>query len=400
MLRKILNAKILTAVIIVIAAPVIIFAGYFTLLHNARTWSAKGDNALAAGKLDDAIYDYMRASKAAPKLRGINLSLGKTLMLDGRGDEAIEAVSHEVRNNKNSVEGHLLLGYLYLLSATGNDSFGTFIIEKLPPVMGLPGMSGKRPIFTSPPEHPLTEALFHFKYAEDLAPHKITAAIGLAVEEGLRGEYSAAKAKLEEILEREPGNAFAQDSLGVLATISMGGTYQGSPAGTSLAPGSEGTPLPPINAPWEEGGLGSGIEGEISAQPGPPDITQGAWGASQGENTSPGDGTVILPEDLRRDPVARPIGPIEYLPGKPPKPIVTIGNRFSSGQVNMEVGQSAQMPKSGVTVELTSVKGNQVTLIEEGVEYVWVRGKVEWVLRSGGNRGDASPDKNEGQEGE
>jgi len=398
MLKKALNIRIAAAVLIIIAAPIAIFAGYFVLMHNAKSWSARGDAALTEGKLDDAIYSYMRANKLSPRLKGINISLCKTLMLDGRGDEAIEAVAREVQTNKNSVDGHILLGYLYLLSATANDSFGAFIIEKLPAVMGFPGMAGKKPVFSSPPEHPLTEALFHFKYAEDLAPHQITAAIGLAVEEGLRGEYSAAKAKFEEILEREPGNAFAQDSLNVLSTISMGGTYEGSPAGAS-ALGTGGIPLPPINTPWEEGSLDGGVEGETSTPTGPPDITQGGgWDStSPGATANPEDGTIIRPEDLRRDPVTRPIGPINYIPGKPPKPLITIGNRFSAGQVNMSVGQTAQMPKSGVTIQLVGVKGNKVTLLEEGVEYVWVRGKVEWVLQSGGKLGEGSSEKKEGQ---
>jgi len=393
MLKKTLNIRILIAVLIIIAAPVAIFAGYFVLIHNARSWSNRGDAALTEGNLDDAIYAYMRAAKMSPRLKGINISLARALMLDSRGDEAIEAVAREVQAHKNSVEGHILLGYLYLLSATGNDSFGRFIIDKIPGVMGFPGMAGRKPVFLSPPEHPLTEALFHFKYAEDLAPYRIAAAIGLAVEEGLRGEYSAAKTRFEEILEREPGNVFAQDSLNLLSSISMGGAYEGSLAGVSTAPDTEGTPLPPINSPWEETGTVSGVEGEISTQTGPPDITQGWDSSSPGTNTNPDDGTIIRQEDLRREPVTRPIGPINYIPGKPPKPLVTIGNRFSSGQVNLSVGQTAQMPKSGMTIELVGVKGNMVTLLEEGVEYVWVRGKVEWVMQSGGKRPEVTSDK-------
>jgi len=83
MLKKALNIRIAAAVLIIIAAPIAIFAGYFVLMHNAKSWSARGDAALTEGKLDDAIYSYMRANKLSPRLKGINISLCKTLMLDG-----------------------------------------------------------------------------------------------------------------------------------------------------------------------------------------------------------------------------------------------------------------------------------------------------------------------------
>jgi len=150
--------------------------------------------------------------------------------------------------------------------------------------------------------------------------------------------------------------------------------------------------LPPIDSSWDEfdpsayhpeGGIG---------QPRPPDVT--AEGTrelpSPGESGSqappsamvtPGGDLMLTEDAFDIKPVTRPIGPVEFAPGKQSVPYVTVANRFDAGKIVLTPGQEGVVPNSGVNVTLKSVEGtNRVVLIEEGVEYLWVRGRVEWVL--------------------
>ena len=179
MLKGVINIRVAAAFLIIAAAIAAIFLVYNIPMQHAKEWKAKGDAAFAEGKLDTAIYAYMRGAKEFPKLEGLNLCLGKALLMDGRGDDAIDALNRDVKENEDSVEGHLLLGYLHLMSVAGDDPFGTYVAGKFPVVIGLPGIAGKKPEITSKADHPLTEALYHFKYAEDISPHELAAAAGL-----------------------------------------------------------------------------------------------------------------------------------------------------------------------------------------------------------------------------
>lgn len=260
--------------------------------------------------------------------------------------------------------------------------------------MGLPGMAGRKPQFAKIAEHPLTEALFHLKYAEDLAPHQLPAAYGLAVMEGLRGDFDQAGERLEEILERNPNDKFALETLeqvSYFATMARFGGDTGEPFAPLFMPGdseSATNKLPPLDTGWVEGGE----EDTESATPsGPPDISQdGSWeplsdeelrdtGNLPGASITPEGDVILRPNAFKREPKTRPIGPVISIPGEPPQHLVTIGNRYKSGQVSLSVGQTGEVPKSGVEVTLAEVDGNRVKIVEDGVDYIWVRGKVEWV---------------------
>jgi tetratricopeptide (TPR) repeat protein len=378
--------------------------------NRAEALAGKGDAALAEGRLDDAIFAYMRASRLFPKLPGVQLGLAKALMFDGRGDEAIEAFSAEVERDENSVEGHLLLGFLNLLKAAGTDPLGYYLVDVFPKAMGYPGLSGKVVAFADGDDYPLTEALYHFKFAEELAPHEIRAALGLGVMKALQGDYDEAESRLRDVLERDPENSFAADALvriPLLATLGRGPGGPGFPSADGWPGDGSGAQegfLPPMETDWMEVDPGSiPMEGEGGALE-PPDVTQEGTAELpqpvQGETDEwvmpepmiGPDGELILPPDVfKREPKTRPIGPISYLPGEPPKPYVTIANRYKSGQVVLSVGQSAEVPNSRVSVKVLAVEGgNTVVLLEEGEEYTWVRGKVEWVLKPKEMAGDDS----------
>jgi hypothetical protein len=95
------------------------------------------------------------------------------------------------------------------------------------------------------------------------------------------------------------------------------------------------------------------------------------------------DGELILPPEVfQKEPRTRPIGPITRYAGESRRQYVTVANRFQSGQVVLSPGESAEVPNTGALVKLLAIEGdNTVVLLEDGEEYTWVRGKVEWVLK-------------------
>ncbi len=393
MLKKIVNIRLAVAFVIVVAVVAAYFVFYHLPMERAKGWQAEGDSAIAEGNIDTAIYDYMRGVDEFPRLKGIHLALGKALLVDSRGDEAIDAFEKEIEISPGSEQAHLLLGFLQLMSVTPDDPFGRYVVGSLPPLMGLPGLAGKKLEFMKLADYPLTEALYHFKYAEELAPYDLAPAYGLAVMEGLRGDFDQAEDRLNEIIGRDPGNQFANNTLSQLEYFKAYDVFQGgldnSFTPSAPQPGPEDQPLlPPLAGGWEEGNP----EGDTGQPKEPPDISaEGKWDSPEFDNPSgqnPSDlppaevtpeGDVILrPGAFDVDPKTRPIGPIKSFPGNPPEPLVTIGNRFKSGQVSLSPGQTAEVPETGISVTLVDVDGNKVRLIENGIEYTWVRGKVEW----------------------
>jgi len=371
----------------------------------------KGNEAMVAGTLDDAIFAYMRAAKTAPVLPGVHLALGKAFMMDGRGDEAINAVSLEVEGNTDSLEAHLMLGLLYILKASGDDPLGAYLAKEMPEAMGFPPTPPGRSVFSQGGDYPLTEALFHFKYAEDIAPHEVRAGIGLAVMKALQGDHEEAESRFTDLLERAPDNAFVADalvripSLVMLSRSSQPIVRPGLNPGTSPGLVDDGT-LPPIDTNWVEmDPEAPGMEGGPNE---PPDVStegsrelpspDGDGGSGTPNATDPlidsnGD-LIITSSTLRKEPKTRPVGPVMHTIGESSAPKVKIGNLYLTGQVELLAGESGIVPVSEVKVKVLRVVGdNTVVLLEDGEEYTWIRGKVEWVLKKKFGESESSGDE-------
>ncbi len=380
-------------------------------VEMAEVLMDKGNEAMVAGTLDDAIFAYMRASETAPGLPGVHLALGKAFMMDGRGDEAINAVSLEVEGNTDSLEAHLMLGLLYILKASGDDPLGAYLAKEMPEAMGFPGTPPGRSVFSQGGDYPLTEALFHFKYAEDIAPHEVRAGIGLAVMKALQGDHGEAESRFTDLLERAPDNAFVADALvriPSLVLLSRPSPPVGQPGVNPwTSPGlvDDGT-LPPIDTDWVE--MDPDAPGTEGGPKEPPDVSteasmelpspSGDVGSGIPNATDPlvdsnGD-IIITPSTLRKEPKTRPVGPVMHAIGDLSVPKVKIGNLYLTGQVELLAGESGIVPGSDVEVKILRIEGdNTVVLLEDGEEYTWIRGKVEWVLKKKSEESESSGDE-------